>query len=210
MKNRPPKGILAELRGVYGKIITKLWSGKWATSSNLLKLTGQKYFDRRIRELRDEYGFDIESKNVFGEWSYRLVSKSRTSAKRMRQYPSTSERKMVIERDSIRCNICGFVPPNGKIQGFLQFDHKVPLNERGGETVTKNLQLVCIRCNVIKRRACQICILTTCNNCPYAYPEKFGRVYMIALSKNANQKYSEKANQRGIKIEKVLQEELEH
>jgi hypothetical protein len=83
MKNRPPKGILAELRGVYGKIITKLWSGKWATSSSLLKLTGQKYFDRRIRELRDEYGFDIESKNVFGEWSYRLVSKSRTSAKRM-------------------------------------------------------------------------------------------------------------------------------
>lgn len=63
------------------KILTALWeSGKswprpWVASSDLLGLDGVgKYFDRRIRELRDDKGCDIESgRDKNGDHAYRLV-----------------------------------------------------------------------------------------------------------------------------------------
>ncbi|MFN9899172.1 MAG: HNH endonuclease, partial [bacterium] len=42
------------------KILITLWESSqefpkaWVTSDHLLEITGQKYFDRRARELRDE------------------------------------------------------------------------------------------------------------------------------------------------------------
>jgi len=61
-------------------ILKTLWNSgekfptKWVKSSSLLKLTGQKYFDRRARELKDELGCDIESEHHNGEHCWRLKS----------------------------------------------------------------------------------------------------------------------------------------
>lgn len=63
--NLPTKKRLSEVKQ---KIIKRLWGDEnisfpkpWVSSKELLELTGQKYFDRRTRELRDELGCDIES-----------------------------------------------------------------------------------------------------------------------------------------------------
>lgn len=52
------------------KILKKLWQADsksfpkyWVSSAELLELTGQKYFDRRARELRDQLGCDIETQH---------------------------------------------------------------------------------------------------------------------------------------------------
>ena len=57
-----------KISDVKEKIIRRLWGNEsdsfpkpWVSSAELLELTGQKYFDRRTRELRDQLGCDIES-----------------------------------------------------------------------------------------------------------------------------------------------------
>ena len=61
-------------------VLERLWhegSGfprGWVVSSELLRLTKQKYFDRRFRELRDNSGCDIETGVSRGEHAYRLRS----------------------------------------------------------------------------------------------------------------------------------------
>lgn len=201
--------LLAHLSKTKGKIITALWPGEWVRSSRLLELTGQKYFDRRIRELKDESGFDIEAKVVSGAWSYRLKSHAVRFEERQRQYPNAQERRAVIKRDGIQCSICGYMPPNRELKGYLQFDHKIPFHERNGKTRLDNLQLLCTRCNVIKRRACQICPLPTCANCAYAYPEKFGGIYVIGISKQARVRYASLAKSKNIRIEDIIQAEID-
>lgn len=203
------ESLLVKVSEAKGKILRALWPGEWISSTKLLKLTKQKYFDRRIRELRDEAGFDIEAKHVSGKWAYRLVSHQARFKEMRRQYPSPQERDAVVKRDGVRCNICGFTPPNGEISGYLQFDHKVPFHERKGETKVNNLQLVCTRCNVIKRRACQICPLKICINCQYAYPEKFGGIYVVGISQQAKKRYEATAKSKGMKVEDAIRERIE-
>lgn len=192
------------LRGVYKKILVELWTMDWVKSSHLLSVTEQKYFDRRIRELRDEFGFDIESKHIGGEWSYRLKSKSPRFSKRRRKYPNSKERENLIKRDGVKCNICGYMPPSEEIKGFLQYDHRKPFNVRNGLTSLENLQLLCSQCNVIKRRACQVCNKETCDNCPYAYPEKFGAIYLITFSKNEKEMLEKDAENVGLNVEEYI------
>lgn len=203
------KALLTKFSDAKGKILRALWPCRWVSSSKLLKLTNQKYFDRRIRELRDESGFDIETGYASGKAAYRLVSHTARFEESRRQYPNSQERAEVIKRDGVRCNICGFIPPTGKITGYLQYDHRIPFHERNGETNVDNLQLVCIRCNVIKKRACQICPMVTCNNCPYAYSEKFGGIYVIGISKQAKGKYESVAKLKNIKIEDAIRDVIE-
>jgi hypothetical protein len=57
-----------KISDVKEKIIRRLWGNvsdsfpkPWVSSAELLELTGQKYFDRRTRELRDQLGCDIET-----------------------------------------------------------------------------------------------------------------------------------------------------
>ena len=61
----PAKKKLSEVKL---KILKRLWGEEadtfpkpWVSSEELLHLTGQKYFDRRTRELRDQVGCDLES-----------------------------------------------------------------------------------------------------------------------------------------------------
>lgn len=65
------------------------------------------------------------------------------------------------------CAACGRTPD--KI-GFQQ-DHKVP-RLRGGSDELSNWQPLCDECNNFKSTACRDCKLD-CQNCCWAYPEKF-------------------------------------
>lgn len=173
----------SKLSKVKQKIILRLWGREsddfpkpWVSSSDLLVLTGQKYFDRRIRELRDESGCHIEMQPIKGEHSYRLVSYKR-KAENLRAYLTESEKKSLFQQSSHTCQICGRQFEVG-LRG-LQADHKVPLI-RGGNHATANWQAVCVECNVGKRRACAGCN-DDCLICPWAFPEKVGIITLLHL-----------------------------
>ncbi|MCF2904645.1 HNH endonuclease [Octadecabacter sp. CECT 8868] len=170
-------------------IITTLWSSSntfpraWVASSRLLDLTGQKYFDRRTRELRDELGCDIETQHIDGEHHYRLKSNLLTQAN-PRAYLSSAEKKKLFIAAGNQCAICGKQTSAG-VRG-LQADHKTPLI-RGGTNDLGNWQAICNDCNVSKRRACQGCN-ETCSSCSWAFPDVLGVGISLRLPVSTVQK----------------------
>ena len=181
------------------KILRALWEASgdfpraWVKSSALLKLTGQKYFDRRIRELRDETGCDIETGVTDGKPAYRLCS---TSLKKVqdRSYLATSQKKGLFDKFSYRCAVCG--KQFNKGEKGLEADHRIPLL-RGGGAEIENWQPLCVSCNVSKRRSCQGCE-EECKKCGWAYPEKFGELITIRAPKETLDKIREVARRKGI------------
>lgn len=189
----------ARLSVVKKKILEILWSMKWVNTHDIHEATGQSYYDRRIRELR-ESGWQIETDGL----KYRLKSRKKLPGN-SREYPSAAQKREVFARDGGVCQICGSTHQR------MEYDHKVP-RERFGATEVNNLQLLCSPCNVDKRGACNKCTLTTCDGCPYAYPELFkGRIVLLADSTTSDLIEEEAAKQGITKsafILKVLQKHL--
>ena len=176
--------IEGNLSEVKRKVLEALW-GKgdsfpkdWIQSSALLKITNQKYFDRRIRELRDQQGCDIETKHIDGHHCYRLNSASLKSSN-PRFYLNATDKKKLFSTAESKCQVCG-VKMEAGVRG-LQADHKVPLI-RGGTHGTSNWQALCNECNVAKRRACQGCT-DDCLVCPWAFPDKSGAPVAVRLNR---------------------------
>ena len=165
----------ANVSDVKKLILKTLWRsdngfpGEWVRSSKLLEVTGQKYFDRRARELRDQVGCDIESKYMNGEHCWRINSDSLAQAN-PRYYLTETEKLQLFKAVKYCCVICGKSVAAG-VRG-LQADHKIPLN-RGGSNGSGNWQALCNECNVSKRRACQGCDVD-CNTCSWAFPDSLG------------------------------------
>ena len=107
-------GIQGKTSVVKHKILERLWAeGKdfprgWVRSSELLDLTGQKYFDRRVRELRDEDGCDIEQGTLAGKHVYRLVSTS-MEISNPRAYLTASQKKGLFEAANNRCAVLSLI-----------------------------------------------------------------------------------------------------
>lgn len=173
-------GKLSEAKSTILKTLWNAGSGfprDWVPSSTLLELTGQKYFDRRTRELRDEMGCDIETQPYSGEHCYRLKS-SKIEVSHPRFYLSAAQKKDLFIKSNYTCKICGCrVEPGTR---GLQADHKIPLI-RGGLHQIDNWQTMCNECNVGKRRACQNCD-DDCTKCPWAFPERSGSITLVRLS----------------------------
>ena len=150
---------------------------EWLTSAHLLELSGQKYFDRRLRELRDENGLDLQSAVINGHHSWRLNSAT-VSLGNARKYLTSKQRSALFDRFEHKCAICLAAVAPG-VRG-LQADHKVPLS-RGGTNELSNWQSLCNTCNVIKRRACQECDLD-CQACSWAYPVENEEMLLLGLS----------------------------
>lgn len=148
----------------------------WVRSSRLLELTGQKYFDRRIRELRDECGCDIETGTV-GSWHCYRIRSSSLNAANPRIYLTSAQKLALFQQFDSRCQICG-KQATGGVRG-LQADHKIPLI-RGGSHLASNWQAICNECNVGKRAACEGCA-DDCQKCPWAVPESVGKVALVRL-----------------------------
>jgi hypothetical protein len=191
-------------------ILQRLWDEGsdfprgWVTSSELLALTKQKYFDRRVRELRDEVGCDIETGNLAGEHAYRLISAS-LLVSNPRAYLSAPAKRALFEQAQYCCAACGREFASG-VRG-LQADHKVPL-KRGGSHDRANWQPLCVECNVAKRRACAGCDLD-CEQCAWAYPERVGRRVQLTLSVDLEARLQEEVRRRGKALQEVIVEALE-
>lgn len=168
-------------------ILKTLWNeGKdfpknWVRSSILLNLTKQKYFDRRIRELRDQCGCDIETEYHDGDHCYRLNSPYLNNYN-PRLYLSQSIKEKLFEKFNYRCNVCKRQLSSGVIG--LQADHREPLSRK--ELLKQDVnnliywQPICNECNVIKRRVCAECN-NNCQECPWAYPEQHGKSIFINI-----------------------------
>lgn len=133
-------------------ILKRLWVSDdfdfpkpWVPSTELLELTGQKYFDRRTRELRDELGCDLESSYIpeFSGHAWRLKS-SMIAPPMEREYLTESQRSSLFSNCSNTCATCGKTVAAG-VRG-LQADHKIPLSRGGGNELT-NWQALCHNCN---------------------------------------------------------------
>jgi hypothetical protein len=201
---------LGSLSKVKQSILRELWGPNdskfpkpWILSSRLLELTGQKYFDRRIRELRDELGCDIETGNLGSEHRYRLISSSLKKAN-PRYYLTESEKRDLFLKHDYTCQICGRKCAAG-IRG-IQADHKIPL-VRGGMHTSTNWQPICNECNVGKRGACAEC-QDDCKQCPWAFPEVVGRVTLVRLPPKVLSALYMRCSQNQRKVESGIVEAL--
>ncbi|HRK06401.1 MAG TPA: HNH endonuclease signature motif containing protein [Pseudobdellovibrionaceae bacterium] len=162
-----PKAKDKQLSDVKAQLLELLKEGQWVPSKILLDKTGQKYFDRRLRELRDEQGFDLESGFLDGKPAWRLRSNNRNPIK-PRSYLGKSGKDQILQGWGGQCALC-----EKKIFGSNKpvFDHRIPLI-RGGTGTDDNFQLLCVDCNNQKRSQCRGCEVE-CQKCFLAYPEKY-------------------------------------
>ena len=154
------------------KIIKELWGEDsddfpkpWVSNKILDEITGQKNADRRVRNLRDEFGCYIDSGYHNSEHSYRLTSDLK-KPNNIRKQIREKTKKELFKKYFYQCAICG--DPGEK---RLHADHRIPAI-RGGQNHEENLQTLCSHCNMIKRSSCVKCQYD-CKKCSLAYPEKF-------------------------------------
>lgn len=166
-----------KLSDVKTLILKLLSEGNWISSKKLLEETRQKYFDRRIRELRDELGYDIETSHVNGEHHYRLKSNQRKEIK-LRTYLSASDKKLFLSQNEQKCALCR---KEGSIGKDLLWDHRMPLIRNGSGSID-NFQLLCRDCNNQKRVVCQDCNFE-CSKCYFAFPEQFEKPLLLRPEK---------------------------
>lgn len=102
---------------------------------------GLHYWDRVIRLLQQNEGYDIENKR--GEW-YKLRSLEKKAVAAKRGYISKKLRFLVFERDNYTCQACGRTPKDDGVK--LSPDHIIPV-DWGGDTTLDNLQALCRECN---------------------------------------------------------------
>ena len=130
-------GQVGKLSQVKRSILKRLWEEgepdfprSWVRSSELLELTGQKYFDRRIRELRDETGCDIETGKQGNDSLYRLLSPN-IGGGNQRAYLSATQKRQLFDSQNYQCQVCSKqLDRLGGGRLAPQADHKVPLIRR--------------------------------------------------------------------------------
>jgi 5-methylcytosine-specific restriction endonuclease McrA len=109
--------------------------------NDLCSKEGLHHWDRVIRNLIQQEGYDIENKR--GQW-YKLRSLKRKPVAGKRGSISKKIRYLVFERDNFTCQACGRTPTKDGVK--LSPDHIVPV-DWGGETALENLQALCRECN---------------------------------------------------------------
>lgn len=195
------------------KILEMLWDGEIILGDDILAAVKQAYYDRRIRELRDEDGWDIETtwlKNREGKKRPAYCLRSHVRGKGIkRPHISSEDRRIVLERDKYTCQIDGNDLRDGR--NNPQIDHKIPLI-RDGKSAVENYQAICSNCNVIKRGICRMCNLPSCENCFLAYPEKGANNVPINLTGEESNHLTKIANKLDVNrveaLRKIIKERL--
>ena len=211
LKLLPPK---RKLSAVKLKILNRLWCSEsdgfpkpWVSSAELLDLTGQKYFDRRTREIRDQLGCDLESsyQEEFSGHAWRINSLN-LATPQDRDYLTQSQKKNLFETSNYHCATCGLQIGAG-VRG-LQADHKVPVS-RGGSNDLGNWQPMCNNCNVGKRRACEGCEID-CNTCSWAFPEIVGVPVIISINERTLRRVDDYSQASGDTRNKIMEDAAEY
>lgn len=127
--------------------------GRVIDSRELQEVSGWKAeWGRRVRELRDEQGYQIQSfkdSTDLKPGQYRMVSTKRVPA--FSRAISKETRAFVLERNGHTCQMCGlaagdpdpFVP---KRTVRLTMGHILD-KSKGGKDTTDNLRAICTNCN---------------------------------------------------------------
>jgi len=178
-------------------ILRLLWDGERVNREKIFEETGQTYYDRRIRELREQ-GWDIEAIQVGSDYFYQLKSHKKEFGTK-REYANKQLREAVLNRDK-KCVICGS-------EENLQVDHKIP-RERNGKTNIENLQILCLSCNVEKRGICKKCERENCDKCPYAFPELYENKVIVFLEKDLNKEIKKISESKGVYETEVINQIL--
>lgn len=148
MKNKKKKGsrqkVLDFLMGNIGRVIN---------SKEIQKASGwAAEWGRRVRELRDEQGYQILSHKDRADLKpgeYILVSKKRRPA--FARGISKETRAIVLERNGFTCQSCGLAagdpdPYNKSRTVRLTMGHIID-KSKGGSDTPANLKAVCTNCN---------------------------------------------------------------
>lgn len=180
------KGLPSSITEAQWSMLKMLWDaqGQWVDRELLHSLVQQSDYRRRLTELQDERGIDIERRQNGKSFEYRLATTKLNQAF-PRAYLSQSQKKKLFEREEFTCQICGAMDPENN-NSMLQADHRIPL-KRGGGHSAENWQTLCGDCNVGKRRACQDCNLP-CYSCTWAFPDQWGVRAVIPLSNADHQR----------------------
>ncbi|MGF9659605.1 HNH endonuclease [Kosakonia cowanii] len=182
------KGLKSNITAAQWKMLEYLFSQgndfprDWVPRDVLHDLVKQSDYRRRITELGDEIGVDIQRQA--GTNAYRLNSVNLNPAN-PRTYLTKTQKNILLLRQNFTCQVCSIHDENNST-GTLQADHKIPLARGGGHTL-ENWQTLCHVCNVGKRNACQDCT-RSCHDCAWAFPEVHGIRIMTPLSPNDIQK----------------------
>jgi len=126
--------------------------GKVLTTQQLRKVAGVSEYGRRIRELRDEEGFQIKTHIDRadlkpGEYILEALDQMLVIARTI----SPQLRNEILERNGFTCQLCGAGPgdtdpfnPHRKVT--LHIDHIIPISQ-GGTDDKDNLRVSCSACN---------------------------------------------------------------
>lgn len=126
--------------------------GKVLKTAQIRKVAGISEYARRIRELRDEEGFQIKShldRSDLKPGEYVLETAERKPS--FGRGISPQLRNEILERNGYTCQLCGAGPgdadpynPSRKVR--LHVDHIKPLSQ-GGTEDKANLRVLCSACN---------------------------------------------------------------
>jgi len=126
--------------------------GKVLTTQQIRKVGGVSEYARRLRELRDEEGFQIKShvdRADLKPSEYILETLERKPV--ISRSISPQLRNEILERNGFTCQLCGAGPgdqdpfnPNRKVR--LHVDHVKPISQ-GGTDDKGNLRVLCSACN---------------------------------------------------------------
>jgi len=179
------KKLLPPLSDVKKLILNTLWADDstgfpkpWFSSNKLLQITEQKNFDRRMRDLKNLYGCDLEQSHINGSSSYRIFS-DKINQQNSRKNIKSSVKQKLFADSNYTCAVCS-QQFNAGLRG-LQADHKIPVS-RGGNHDLRNFQSLCNNCNAIKRSACSGCEMN-CHYCHWAFPEN-NKDFLLKIPNN--------------------------
>ncbi len=126
--------------------------GQILTTEQIRRVAGISEYARRIRELRDEEGFQIRTHVDRAD-----LKPGQYILETLEQKPVISRtinpqlRNVILERNGFTCQRCGAgvgdddpFNPNRKVR--LHIDHIVPLSQ-GGTNDANNLRVLCSACN---------------------------------------------------------------
>jgi 5-methylcytosine-specific restriction endonuclease McrA len=168
-------------------------------------------YARRIRKIVAEYGWEIDryrgKEGANDDWYVRR-SKGPVRSQRIRHEVTPPTRHRVYERDQWRCQLCGTAVDQNQNETSPQCDHKIPADRDGGSQI-ENLQTLCTRCNLKKRQACRACRLSTCQGCPFAYPEQFDTIFVLKLSNTATATLRDAVAREGVPPDAIISRLIE-
>ncbi len=126
--------------------------GEVITNEQLREVAGVSEWARRLRELRDEFGYRILSHNdraSLRPGEYILASAEPVVAST--RGIGATQRARILSRDGFTCQICGATvgdpdPSNPHRRLRLHVDHIVPI-ANGGSNEDSNLRTLCSACN---------------------------------------------------------------